>query len=415
MKKTLLFLSFVYSSSILFAQLTDIPTIPTNTYYGWLAFASNTTGKHNAAFGNFALNKNTTGINNTAVGSGALINSNSDHNVAVGRSALYSATTGGFNTAIGSWAAYYNTGGSSNVAVGSTALFHNVSGGGNTAVGSIAGPATGMGDLTYSTAIGYFSRNTASYQVRLGNELTLDIGGQVSWSTLSDGRFKRDIKEDIVGLDFINKLRPVSYTVDNSALARFHNIPDSLTTQMRAGRKADVRQTGFVAQEVEAIIKKGNYSFDAVVAPQNDKDNYSIRYAEFVVPLVKAVQELTAKLDVQNKEIEAMKKQIGVDKGNSVLEDAAKGQGAMLHQNIPNPFSTETEIAVSLPDDVSNANLIFYTIDGNQLKVLPLSSRGDFSVKVQVTELGNSNGICMYALMVDGKIIDSKRLLVTGK
>lgn len=423
MKKTLLFLSFVCSSNILFAQLTDIPTIPpTNTYYGWLAFASNTTGNYNAAFGNLALNKNTTGTSNTAVGIGAMINANSDRNVAVGRSALYSTTTGGFNTAIGHFAAYYNTGGSSNVAVGSSALVHNVSGGGNTAVGNIAGPAYGMGDLTYATAIGYFSRNTASYQVRLGNELTLDIGGQVSWSTLSDGRFKRDIKEDIAGLDFINKLRPVSYNVDHSALARFHNIPDSLTTQLQAGRKADVRQTGFVAQEVEAIIKKGNYSFDAVVAPQNDKDNYSIRYAEFVVPLVKAVQELTAKLDAQNKEIETqnkeietLKKQIGVDKGNSVLEDAAKRQGAILHQNIPNPFSTETEIAVSLPDDVSNANLIFYTIDGKQLKVLPLSSRGDFSVKIHVTELGNSNGICMYALMADGKIIDSKRLLVTGK
>ena len=103
------------------------------------------------------------------------------------------------------------------------------------------------------------------------------------------------------------------------------------------------------------------------------------------------------------------------EQGNRSLENPAKGQGAMLYQNTPNPFSTETEIAVSLPDDIQNANLIFYTMEGKQLKVLPLSSRGDFSVKVQVGELGNSNGICMYALMADGKIIDSKRLLVTGK
>ena len=133
------------------------------------------------------------------------------------------------------------------------------------------------------------------------------------------------------------------------------------------------------------------------------------------MPLVKAVQELTAKLDAQNKEIETLKKQIGVDKGNSVLEDAAKGQGAMLYQNTPNPFSTETEIAISLPDDISNANLIFYTIAGKQLKVLPLLSRGDFSVKVQISELSTCDGLCMYALMVNGKIIDTKRLLVTGK
>jgi hypothetical protein len=51
----------------------------------------------------------------------------------------------------------------------------------------------------------------------------------------------------------------------------------------------------------------------------------------------------------------------------------------------------------------------------NNLKVLPLSSRGDFTVKVHVSELNNNNGVCMYALMADGKIIDSKRLLVNGK
>ncbi len=53
-----------------------------------------------------------------------------------------------------------------------------------------------------------------------------------------------------------------------------------------------VLHTGFVAQDVEAVAKKLNYDFDGVDAPKNEKDPYGIRYAEFVVPLVKAVQEL---------------------------------------------------------------------------------------------------------------------------
>ena len=324
---------------------------------------------------------------------------------------MFNTTTGGGNTAVGTGALHDNTYGLANVAVGEDALKNNVGGNWNTAVGHSAGPAFGSGNLIHATAIGYLAVNTANFQVRIGNDLITDIGGQVSWSTLSDGRFKRDIKEDIAGLDFINKLRPVSYTVDHAALSSFHHTSDIL--QLQTGRKSEVRQTGFVAQEVEALIKKGNYSFNGVVTPQNDKDHYSIRYSEFVVPLVKAVQELTAKLDAQQKELEALKKLVGGDKGSSVLEGATKGQGAMLYQNTPNPFSTETEIGVSLPDDVQYANLIFYTLEGKQLKVLPLSSRGNFRVKVEVGELSNTNGICMYALMADGKIIDSKRLLVS--
>ena len=52
--------------------------------------------------------------------------------------------------------------------------------------------------------------------------------------------------------------------------------------------------TGFIAQEVEAAAREIGYDFHGVVLPQNEKDNYGLRYAEFVVPIVKAVQELNA-------------------------------------------------------------------------------------------------------------------------
>lgn len=413
MKKILLFAFLVCLSNALYAQW--IQPIYFNTYYGGGAFASNVNGNLNAAFGNFALNKNTSGNYNTAVGAWSLYNNTTGtSNVAVGRNAMYSAATSHGNTAIGAEALKNNTNGGANVAVGADALINNVTGNWNTAVGHSAGPAFGSGNLIHATALGYFAKNTANFQVRIGHDLITDIGGQVSWSTLSDGRFKRDIKEDIAGLEFINKLRPVSYTVDHAALTRSHSVPDSIRAQLQAGRKSDVRQTGFVAQEVEALIKKGNYSFNGVKAPQNDQDHYSIRYAEFVVPLVKAVQELTAKLETQEKEMKALKKQLGITKGiDGEIENSPNGQGAALHQNYPNPFSTDTEISVSLPEEVSSANLIFYTMAGKQLKVIPLLSRGDFTVNVQSSEL--SSGMYLYTLMVDGKIIDSKRLVITDK
>jgi len=66
--------------------------------------------------------------------------------------------------------------------------------------------------------------------------------------------------------------------------------------------------TGFIAQEVEAAAKKVGFNFDGVDAPKNEHDLYGIRYAEFVVPLVKAVQELTKQNEALTKRIEALEK-----------------------------------------------------------------------------------------------------------
>ena len=77
-----------------------------------------------------------------------------------------------------------------------------------------------------------------------------------------------------------------------------------------ASRKAkeQVIYSGFIAQDVEKTAKELNYDFSGVDAAKNDKDLYGLRYAEFVVPLVKAVQELSAKNDELQKQNDAQQK-----------------------------------------------------------------------------------------------------------
>ena len=60
--------------------------------------------------------------------------------------------------------------------------------------------------------------------------------------------------------------------------------------------KENIVYSGFLAQEVEATAKHLGYDFSGVDKPKNDKDFYGLRYAEFVVPLVKAVQEMDDKV-----------------------------------------------------------------------------------------------------------------------
>ena len=112
------------------------------------------------------------------------------------------------------------------------------------------------------------------------------------------------------GLRSSSSFVPVSYVVDKTAVNKFLHISDSSNNQETESRSNAIRQTGFVAQEVEAIVKKTGYVFYGVDVPKNENDHYSIRYAEFVVPLVKAVQELSPDSEVQQKQIEEQKQQI---------------------------------------------------------------------------------------------------------
>jgi hypothetical protein len=139
--------------------------------------------------------------------------------------------------------------------------------------------------------------------IKLGNNSVNWIGGHSSWHNTSDGRFKTNVREDIPGLDFITKLRPVSYTWDLDALDRFMKIPENENNEHKAERKQErikqekVIHTGFIAQEVEEAAQQAGFDFDGVHHPANEGDPYSLAYAEFVVPIVKAVQEQQEMID----------------------------------------------------------------------------------------------------------------------
>jgi hypothetical protein len=204
-----------------------------NSAHGCLALTSNTTGSQNTASGYSAMFNNATGSVNTAHGYMALSNTTSSENVGVGAysltlnttgsnntasgfSALRSNVTGNLNTAHG-YMALLNTTSSENVGVGAYALQSNTTGGQNTALGYAALQLTQAGGAfdTYSncTGLGYDARVSASDQVQLGNSATTTyIYGAIN--NRSDARDKTDVRDTVLGLDFVSKLRPVDYKWD---------------------------------------------------------------------------------------------------------------------------------------------------------------------------------------------------------
>ena len=277
-----------------------------NTACGSGALYSNSTGNYNVATGFGALRGNTTGYNNVANGDNTLyINTTGFYNVATGSGALMNNTVGNDNVANGYDALLVNTTGQYNTAIGSQSLTSNSTGSYNTAVGYNS--SVSLNNLTNATAIGYNATVNASNKIVIGNAAVTVIGGQVGWSTLSDGRFKTNVKEDVPGLNFILQLRPVSYHCASQKYEEHlrQNMPDNLKrnagTASNYSEAENMVHTGFIAQEVEQIIKKNGYRFNAVHAPTNASDNYSITYDEFVVPLVKAVQEESKMIEEQKK------------------------------------------------------------------------------------------------------------------
>ena len=166
---------------------------------------------------------------------------------------MSSNTTGGSNTASGNQALYYNTTGDYNTALGKFALGQTI---GNNNIG-----------IGYNATVPFY---TGSNQVRIGNSSITYAGIQVPWTTTSDKRWKSDIQNSSLGLNFISKLRPVSYYRNNDESKKI--------------------EYGFIAQELEAALDNEGAKNNGIISI-DDQGMYGVRYNDLIAPMVKAIQE----------------------------------------------------------------------------------------------------------------------------
>ncbi len=141
-----------------------------NSFYGYQAGNSNTTGVNNTAIGYQSLFLNTTGHENVSIGNYSLYeNTIGTANTALGYAAMNKNTSGGANTAIGYDALFYNTTGNENTATGRVALHFNTTGVWNTANGSVALMNNTTGNN--NTSVGYgslFTNTTGNNNTAIG-------------------------------------------------------------------------------------------------------------------------------------------------------------------------------------------------------------------------------------------------------
>jgi hypothetical protein len=246
------------------------------------------------------------------------------------------------------------------------------------------------------------------------------------WET-SDIRFKENIEDLKVQPNLLNQLRGVSYKKNQSMVQKSMTqsikneanstisqnlepaVSDNSTQQKTDSVKmkkpiVPEREYGFIAQEVRSIFP------DLVI---EDEEGYlAVNYTGMIPLIVEAYKNLQVKVDNLEKElnnccIESKLKSASIISGGN--ENLSVGN--VLYQNSPNPFSTTTNIKYALSKEVNAAMIIIYNMNGTQLKSIQLNQKSEGSITIDGGEF--TAGMYLYALITDGQVIDTKRMILT--
>ena len=266
-----------------------------------------TTGSNNTALGLFCAGSLTDGEDNVVVGTGALsVTTYGSYNVAIGRNALqlitnpfgevaighfanrlFTTATTGPNTAVGNRALWNNLTGGANTVLGAEAGSYITTGSNNTYLGSYTGTSATTG--SNNTCIGWNSSPataTTSNSITLGNISNNVLRCAVtSITSLSDARDKKEVAELSAGLDFVNTLKPVEFVWDDRDENGKHNIKDF----------------GFIAQDLKKAQEDAQLAETLKLVYEENPEKLEASYGKLVPILVKAIQDLAAKVEVLEK------------------------------------------------------------------------------------------------------------------
>lgn len=220
----------------------------------------------------------------------------------------------------------------------------------------------------------------------------------------SDQRIKKDITKITNSLDLINKLNPVTYNFDTKS-----NTSIALPSE---------KQYGFISQEVQKIFPE----FTKIIvhpAKLDDEGNelspkkeiLGLNYNGFIALLAKGIQEQQAIIEAQQSQINELTEKISNTTGINTIGTVETG--FQMSQNEPNPFTHETVVKYTLPQSISNAFMAVYDLTGKQITTFPINEKGSSSITITSEKL--AAGIYIYSIVADGKVVDSKRMIVAEK
>lgn len=217
----------------------------------------------------------------------------------------------------------------------------------------------------------------------------------------------RKLKDNIASIDraseLIAKLKPQTYYYKANELKGL-NLPVS-------------RQYGFIAQELEEVVPEmvsnTEYRVNDGLATKTESIK-SVNYLMLIPILTKGMQEQQETINSQQETINNLKNEVSELK--EMVRKIAGGQTInspanmnALGQNNPNPVKNSTIISYSLEKPNSRAQLIVVDKSGKALRTINLSGSGNLNLDAS----NLASGIYTYSLLVDGRHVESRQMIVT--
>lgn len=244
---------------------------------------------------------------------------------------------------------------------------------------------------------GYFNGDTYVTGILTAGQLT----------TLSDARYKSNIQQiNSAALTKIAALNPVQYTMATGSAIALANTEQSdtastmtMTTSNEDLAPANKIHYGLLAQEVKELYPELVHEDAAGVM--------SINYTELIPLLIQAVQDLSEQVSTLSNSSSASARKQAPKLQDSTTETIT----AALYQNNPNPFTEVTTISYIVPTEAKQASIYIYNMLGEQLSQYDVSTFGEGNITISANEL--YAGTFLYSLVVDGKLIDTKQMIIT--
>lgn len=247
--------------------------------------------------------------------------------------------------------------------------------------------------LTNTSAITYNSAGWATLglgSVPATGNIKLAVNGitrSVAYFATSDKKFKKDIKPIENAIEKIQAIDGKTYLWDREANKEM-NFDEG-------------GHSGFIAQDLEKVLPH-------LVATSQNGDK-AVNYIELMPYLVEAIKEQQSLIKEQQVQIDELKNLVS-DSFKKHNQDLIELENTKIISVSPNPSKDLIMISVNIDKSVQTASLQIHDLNGKLLNNLTINDR-DNNINKTFQKDNFGNGTYIVSLIVNGKSIDSKKII----